>query len=51
MIDEASPQRENDTRLILTTRAGNLSGQLILQADRVDNPFTNTTWRRFTCEP
>jgi type VI secretion system protein ImpL len=50
MIDASSPRPENDTRLVLTTRAGDLSGQLILQVDRVDNPFTNTSWRRFTCE-
>ena len=51
MIDASSPHRENDTRLVLTPRAGNMSGQLIIQVDRVDNPFTDSSWRRFTCEP
>ena len=51
MIDASSVQRESDVRNILTVRAGDLKGQVIIEANSIHNPFATRDWQRFTCEP
>ena len=49
MIDAATVMRESDVRNIFTVNAGNLQGQVILEAASVRNPFATRQWQRFTC--
>jgi type VI secretion system protein ImpL len=51
MMDESTVQRESDVRSVVTVRAGNMQGQLIVDATSIRNPFANREWRQFRCEP
>jgi type VI secretion system protein ImpL len=51
MFDASTIQRESDVRNLVTVRAGNLQGQVIIEATSIRNPFASPDWQRFTCEP
>jgi type VI secretion system protein ImpL len=50
-FDASSPRRESANRFVLTAKAGDLQGQLLVEAISVNNPFSSDQWRQLSCEP